>query len=135
MPRPGSHVIHPDWETHHAPVAEGTQTASCVIRGRAGTPVFDPNTGLSTSPVGAVHYTGMCRIQRLDDQPATQAEDRVVIRQYLVTIARDAAAVVVGDIGTVIESNDPLLTTFKVERVLRGTLRFERDLYCTAIDD
>jgi hypothetical protein len=139
MPRPGSHVLHPDFEARNAPVAAGTQTATCVITGPAsGPPVFNAGTGMSQPPVGTQHYAGSCRVQRLDDQiTTTEGGDQVTTRQYLVAIDWWAYAVKVGDLVTVTDSNDPMLAAghVTVQRVIRGSLRFERDLYCTSFDD
>ena len=56
MPFPGTHVFHPDWETHHRPVAEGAQTATGIIRRYSSTGVHNDATGKTEYPPPTVVY-------------------------------------------------------------------------------
>jgi len=138
MPRPGSHVIHPDWEQRHRPTATATMTAQCVIdrEDPDGTPVFDPIAGVTTRPRITV-YTGPCRVQRrsVAESERQSGDQEVTTADYLVVIEHDAEDVQVADRVTIGASSDPTLTghALTVASVMRGSLRFERDLTC--VDD
>ena len=138
MPRPGSHVIHPDWEQRHRLTATATMTALCVIdrEDPDGTPVFDPVTGTTSRPRVTV-YSGPCRVQRrsVAESERQSGDQEVTTADYLVVIEHDADPVQVADRVTIGDSSDPTLTgrALTVSAVMRGSLRWERDLIC--VDD
>ena len=133
-------IIPPGWEAHHRPVAVSTMTGLCrVIRpGQPGSyPDFEP--GPETVLVETV-----CRVQQQNRPGRVNAEGQLVdSREYLVTIPANAwpTGTVVDDTGPILvvdgylpgHAGDPDLVGrhLHVEQVLHGTLRFERDLYCT----
>ena len=134
-------IIHPDWERHHRPVAASTMTGQCrVIRPGApgGYPDFEPAPDV-------VLVETVCRVQQQQNRAARGDSQGQLVdsRDYLVTIPADAwpAGTVVDDTGPILvvdgylpgHAGDPDLVGrhLHVEQVLHGTLRFERDLYCT----
>lgn len=133
-------IIPPGWEAHHRPVARSTMTGECrVIRPGApgGYPDFEP------APETVLVET-VCRVQQQNRPGRVNAEGQLVdSRDYLVTIPADAwpAGTVVDDTGPILvvdgyrpgHAGDPDLIGrhLHVEQVLHGTLRWERDLYCT----
>ena len=133
-------VIPPGWEAHHRPVAVSTMTGRCrVIRpGQPGSyPDFEP------SPETALVET-VCRVQQQDRPGRVNAGGQLVdSRDYLVTIPAEKwpTGTVVDDTGPILvvdgylpgHAGDPDLVGrhLRVEQVLHGTLRWERDLYCT----
>ena len=135
--RPGTQVISADWETSHAPVVRKTCTATCKVWAAADN-APSINADLSYDAASdTVLYTGSCRIQVLNigDSTRTLGEEYQAKAGYLVVIDRDANSTI--DRGCVVEvtaSSDPSLLAagrrLAVARVDRGSLRFERDLYC-----
>lgn len=68
-----------------------------------------------------------------------QAEETLQVSGYLVTLTfvRDVdQEPATGDLIDVTDSDDPLLTgrTLKITDITRGSLRFERDVFCTLVD-
>lgn len=135
-PRPNTPVIHPRWEEHHRPVADGTHTATITFKRPSGPPVFDDTTGTTTQPTATV-FSGPCRIQELGrgDQITIAAGQRITDRRYQVSLSITASDLQLDDIGTVDTANDPSLPgrPLRVIDVQRGSLTFERNLIC--IDD
>lgn len=133
-------VIPPGWEAHHRPVAVSTMTGRCrVIRpGQPGSyPDFEPSSE-------TVLVETVCRVQQQDRPGRVNAEGQLVdSRDYLVTIPAEKwpTGTVVDDTGPILvvdgylpgHAGDPDLVGrhLHVEQVLHGTLRWERDLYCT----
>ena len=86
----------------------------------------------------------VCRVQQQNRPGRVNAEGQLVdSRDYLVTIPAEKwpTGTVVDDTGPILvvdgylpgHAGDPDLVGrhLRVEQVLHGTLRFERDLYCT----
>ena len=137
---PNTHVIPPGWELHHRPVAESSMTGRCrvVLPGKAGEyPDFvsSPETVLART---------VCRVQQQNRPDRAEASGQSVdTRDYLVTLPAEAwpTGTRVSDSGPVVivegyldgHAGDPDLIgrRLNVEQVLHGTLRWERDLYCT----
>jgi hypothetical protein len=68
-----------------------------------------------------------------------QAEETLQVGGYLVTLTFDrdpADEPATGDLVDVTASDDPLLTgrSLKITDVVRGSLRFERDMFCILVD-
>lgn len=133
-------IIPPDWETHHRPVAVSTMTGLCRVI-RPGQPGSYPD--FETGPETVLVET-VCRVQQQNRPGRVNAEGQLVdSRDYLVTIPADAwpTGTVVDDTGPILvvdgylpgHAGDPDLVGrhLRVEQVLHGTLRWERDLYCT----
>ena len=137
---PGARVIPEHWELHHRPVAASTMTGLCRVI-RPGQPGSYPD--FETAPETVLVET-VCRVQQQNRPGRVNAEGQLVdSRDYLVTIPADAwpTGTVVDDTGPILvvdgylpgHAGDPDLVGrhLHVEQVLHGTLRFERDLYCT----
>jgi len=142
--RPGTAVIPADWGLSHAPVAAGTRNATGTLRHAADggdEAGWDPVNRVTVPPEGSVYATDItARIQSLithrSDSNVVVAEDVVITASYLVTVDLDLESVE-GDTFTVATcAGDSTLVDqiFRVEHVVRGTERFERDLYCNLLE-
>lgn len=133
-------IIPPGWELRHRPVAASTMTGLCRVI-RPGQPGGYPD--FETAPETVLVET-VCRVQQQHRPGRVNAEGQLVdSRDYLVTIPANAwpTGTVVDDAGPILvvdgylpgHAGDPDLIGrhLHVEQVLHGTLRFERDLYCT----
>jgi len=137
--RPGTPVIPFTWSAGHRPIVEATFTAECQIRHPGGTPTFDPGTGTTTTLPLAPHYTGGCRVQVLPalEQEAVTGDQEVTTLGYRITVAYDAAGELAVDdlvkFTTVDDNGDPTMVgrTMRVRSFARGSLAWERDIYCT----
>jgi hypothetical protein len=130
VPLPGHRVIPDRWETHHAPVASGTQSGRCRIS-RPGVGTFDPGTGTVAAPASTIVYDGPFRaVALIADQATPVAGQQVTHRDYLWQLHRTADGVRVDDTVTVLDATDPALLTARlhVADVQVGSLRFARDL-------
>ena len=95
---------------------EALMTDTCTIT-RDGTPVFDPATGLYTTPSTTI-YSGKCRVRtrgRFLRDKATQAGDTdVILWPYIVSVPVSSAAVEVLDTVTVDTASDAALVGVKM---------------------
>lgn len=141
MGRPGTPVIPAGWETSHGTVAAATMTATVNLRKPGGTKTWNTTTR-RTEYTGASPYATAqpARIQAQTVRTVRSgqeevAEETLQIAGYLVAIALDQEPAA-GDLVDVTASSDPLLTgrTLRIHDVVRGSLRFERDLLCTLAD-
>lgn len=135
--RPGTAVIPARWAESHRPVADKTMTATAAVRKpgtvQAWSDVEQQNVTVPKVP----YYTGPCRVQAL----ATQAREVVVaaddetVASYLITLTA-ATELAESDLVRVTDSGDPLLDghSLRILQVVTGSLRFERDLFCTLTD-
>lgn len=132
-------VIPADWEASHRVVAEGTMRGRVSLRkpgssGEEWSDELEQNVATphppyaSDVPARILALSGQARVVQL-------ADDDEVIADYLVAIPAGQVAET-GHLVDVTATGDPDLTgrTLRVEKVVRGTERFERDLYCT-LDD
>lgn len=138
--RPGTKVIPDIWESSHAVVVGKTRTAEITIFGRNtddAEPVMNADFTYDAGNPAATLYTGPARIQSLGsalDSQVLAADQAVATSGYLIVIDRDADNIPVGSIVQVTASTDPTLTTDRrlvVRKIARGSLRWERDLWCT----
>jgi hypothetical protein len=142
-PAPAPPVVPARLGRNHAPVAAGTRNATGTLRRHAADrrqAGWDPDTRTTTPDAGtayAEHITA--RIQSLvthrSDAQVVVAEDVVITASYLVTVDRDLE-VIEGDAFTVetcprLHLVDRIL---RVEHVVLGTERFERDLFCNLLE-
>lgn len=132
-------VIPTDWAAHHRPVAEGTMLGRISLRRAGGTDGgWDDETDQVKVTPHAPYATNVpARIQALAGQARViqLADDTEVIADYLVAIPADQV-VEPGHLVDATTTDDVALTdrTLTVVQVVRGTERFERDLFC-ALDD
>lgn len=140
--RPGTPVIPPGWAAHHRPVVVKTMTGTVSIRRPGTKSTFDPATGATTATEYEPHHIGPARLQVLSlaDQEALAGGQEVSTVAYLVTVEHDAATAGIdfglGDlvkVDAVDDNGDSTLVgrELTVESLTRGSLVFERDLYCT----
>ena len=134
-------IIPPNWESRHRPVAASTMTGECRVI-RPGQPGSYPD--FETSPETVLVET-VCRVQQQQNRAARGDSQGQLVdsRDYLVTIPAEKwpTGTVVDDTGPILvvdgylpgHAGDPDLVGrhLHVEQVLHGTLRWERDLYCT----
>lgn len=129
-------VIPHGWDDQHRPVVEGTMTARVSIRrpGPAGI-TWDPDLEQDVSTPHTPHFEGWARVQRTSGMGANPvtAGDPEPLGDFLVAVPADADQAEAGDLVTLSLSGDPILdqTPLFVAHVTVGSLRFERDLYCT----
>jgi hypothetical protein len=131
-------VIPADWEASHRVVAEGAMRGRVALREPGTTQEWsDEDEAMVATPLPAYATDVPARIQALAGQARVVqlAGDEEVIADYLVTIPA-ARVVAGGQLVDVTTSDDPDLTgrTLRVETAVRGTERFQRDLFCT-LDD
>jgi len=137
--RPDSLVIPERWEAGHQPVAERTMhDAACEIRAPGTTQAWNAATEQMDAVPLDPYYTGGCRIQALTNDARTTvlAEDPELVAGYLVVVPADVDTAAEGHLVKVTDSHDIALTgrVLVVRDVVRGSQRFERDLYCTLTD-
>ncbi|GAB2762061.1 DUF6093 family protein [Nocardioides pakistanensis] len=133
--RPGTEVIPTGWATGHGTAADGSKTATVTLRQPGTTTSWDEANQRTVSTPLAPYATDVpARIQALTNDARTvdAAEQQVTVAGYLVAVplALDPA---VGDLIQVTSSGDPTLDgrDLTVVDVVRGSLRLERDLFCT----
>lgn len=133
--RPGTEVIPSGWAAGHRGAAEGGMTATVALRQPGTTTSWDEANQRTVSTPLAPYATAVpARIQALtnDAKAVDAAEQQITIADYLVAVplALDPA---VGDLIQVTASGDPTLDgrDLTVVDVVRGSLRLERDLFCT----
>lgn len=144
--RPGTAVIPKDWGTSHAPVATKTMRGTCqLLPPGEGELVFDRTEGVSKRGDVEPSYDGPCRIQKLNAQDQTRVvgEQTQITVGYLVTLSLDVPGATAGTFAadTATVAHRVLITTnpdgpslvgtrLSVTSIIRGTERFEVDLFC-----
>lgn len=135
--RPGTPVIPADWQASHAAVAVGTMTATVSLRKPGTTSVFNEDTGQTEYTPLPAYTTGQpARIQAYRataiDRAKDVADETLRVTGYLVTLPW-AVSVDEGDLVDVSSCTDPELAgrSLLVIDLVRGSLRFERDVFCT----
>lgn len=134
--RPGTSVIPTGWAEAHQPVVEGTMTATVTLREPGGTQgPFDETTGTYPLVPHPPYATVPCRVQAVHTMARriNVAEDVLTVVGYLVTIPAALTGVRPGHLAAVTDSSDPDLDglVLNVDDVVLGSLRFERDLFCS----
>lgn len=135
--RPDTRVIPADWNTTHAPVVTKAARGTCSIRPPGTTQTWSDSLDQMVATPKTAYFDGPCRIQALGNQarqPIT-AGDKETVAEYLIAIGLDEADPVEGDHITIKTGDDALAgQVLRINRVARGTERFERDLFCTLIN-
>lgn len=131
-------VIPADWAAAHRPVAEGTMRGRVALRVAGTRQVWSDADDQNIAVPLAPYATDVpARVQALAGQARViqLADDTEVIADYLVVIPA-ARVVAGGHLVDVTACDDPDLLgrTLRVEKAVRGTELFERDLFCT-LDD
>jgi hypothetical protein len=134
--RPGTRVIPTDWEATNRPAVEATMTATIAWRIPGGTKgPFDEDTGTYPTVPNTPYTTVPCRVQAMATMArrVENAEQAMTVAGYLVTVPAATTGIRVGHLGHVTGTGDPDLDghDLHVDDVVRGSLRFERDLFCT----
>lgn len=131
-------VIPTDWAATHRPVAEGTMLGRISLREPGTHQVWsDADEQNIAVPLDPYATAVPARVQALAGQARVFqfADDTEVIADYLVTVPV-SHVVAGGHLVDVTGCDDPDLAgrTLRVEKAVRGTELFERDLFCT-LDD
>ncbi len=111
-----------------------------ALRQPGGVSAFNDTSGqVELIPHPAYATDLPCRVQALTAQARTVAAaagDDEVVADYLITVPLATNGVLEGHLATVTDTGDPDLDghTLRVVQVVRGTHRFERDLFCTLTD-
>ena len=128
----GVEIFPPGWEAHHRPVAEAGMTATVELWSGADPGwVWDEQEQKEVRDLGMLAWTGRARVQqRIGGDNVPAGDQQVTTHRYLVAVP---SHVVVGVIAwvKVVQSGDPGLGLLKVVDVLKGSIRWERDLMCT----
>jgi len=134
MPLPGTRVIHPRFEAHHAPVSAGAMTCHVRLLRPDTVGTRDDEAGRQLFADPAVIYVGPARIQARDVGRAQirDVADRNLTRgDYLVVLLRQCPPALVRDLVEVVREADELdRVTYVVKEAKRGSLRWETDLGC-----
>lgn len=138
--RPGTEVIPADWAATHQPPARKTMVGATATLRVPGTvqdwsPALEQMVAVPKTPY-AVDQP--CRVQVLAQRAnvdVTSAEDTVAVTRYLVVIPVEVETAE-KDLVTITCPADPKLNgrVLEVQQVVRGSLRWERDLFCTLVD-
>lgn len=136
--RPGTEVIPTGWAGAHAPVLDGTRTATVDLRKPGGTSAWsDDEQRTVTVPHPPYAAAVTARVQAVPAQERTSevAGDTAHIRDYLVTLDPTLTPAD-DDLVDVTSCDDADLTgrTLRIVDVIRGSLAFERVVYCTLND-
>lgn len=139
MPLPNTRLIHPRFEAHHRPVADGQMTAECVVTRPTSAGVFDADAGRTTYPPPARVYpavgdSGPCRILRQHSQPvAADVGDRAVtVDNYRVTLPAGTSAQINDLVRVTACDGDPTLVGQEliVRDLAHASITWQRDLIC-----
>ncbi len=137
--RPGTEVIPTGWAAAHAPVVEGTmRDAVAALRDPTATSGmgWNPTSEQMESIPAEAYWTGGVRVQMLNQQgrEPVSAGDQETVADYLVVVPVDVEAAE-GHRVLITDSDDPLLNDheLRVVTVVRGTHRWERDLFCELV--
>lgn len=126
----GVQIIPDRWEAHHRPVAEAGMTAT--VESWSGSDqdwIWDDAAQAEIRDYGTLLWAGVARVQeRVGGGDESAGDQQLTLHSYMVSIPHDAP---VGGWVRVIESTDPLLDWLKVVDVLKGSIRWQRDLMCT----
>lgn len=134
--RPGTRVIPTNWETEHAQVVEGTFTATVSIWEPNASAVTSVNDDLTVTVTEAdpIATAVPARIQALkaEDTRALVGDQEQITNGYLVAIGRDLDIPVKAIVLVVTATDTDFVgRRMRVHKLDHGSLRFERDLYCT----
>lgn len=135
--RLGTPVVPPGWGVSHAPVLAKTMTAVVdLYTGEETTSWSDDLDRTVTALVPAYAVGQVARIQALQTaasrQQAETAEESLEVTDYLITLPHDLQP----EVGHLIEvtatdDTDLVGRVLQVAGVVRGSERFERDVYAT----
>jgi hypothetical protein len=106
---------------------------------RGGVPVFDPVTGSYTPASGTVIHEGPCRVRmqaRTSGDLDIFGDTAVTTTRFVITFPHDIPNVLIDDVVTVSESDDPHigLRSFRVIAVPSLTFLMYRELGCEVIE-
>lgn len=138
MPFPNSRVIPDGWAAHHRPTAQGAMTATVALRLPGTTNEWDPELQQTVPTPHPPYATDQpARIQAVTSQATAEdaAGETVYVRGYLVGLPI-VVTPTPGDVVTVTVCDDATLIgrDLAIVDVLRGSLLFERDIFCTLND-
>lgn len=140
--RPGTPVIPAGWQEAHGHVAAETMTATVSLRHPGAVKTYEdrattyvPLTAYATDQAARIHAMQ----SRAIAAGTEQAEETLQVAGYLISLEYSRnldSEPATGDLVDVTACPDPLLVgrTLKVADVVRGSLRFSRDLFCTLVD-
>lgn len=120
-------------------LAEAQMTSTCTVRGTSTGTVTDPDTGEVAPVVGAVVYSGKCRVRPggrgTQTNTASTPGGELFVFDYLISIPFAASDVTEGHRVTIDDSPDPALNGVEVEvqKVDRGDHISARRLACLEV--
>lgn len=137
--RPGTAVIPLDWAATHQPVAEKTMVDGLATLREPGTRQAWSPTAEQMEAVAKTPYAvnKPCRVQALSQKANdfTTAEDTETAAMYLVVVPASLNPSE-KHLVTITGTPDATLNglVLEVQQVVRGSIRWERDLFCTLVD-
>jgi hypothetical protein len=142
--RPGTRVVPEGWGRDLAPVAVNTMVVPVSVRHPGSTKVWDEPTQQNVVTPLAAFWAGFASVEALSgvtvtNDQVTAGGDVVHLTGYRVGFPWPVDDVEAGDIVTVGAgyTGDPTLAgrSLRVDDVVRGEWRVERDAFCTLTDD
>jgi len=141
MPRPrhaqgrrDTRVIPADWNHTHSPVVAKAARGTVTLREPGTVQQWNPTVDEMIAAEHAPYFNGPCRAVALSGEArvAVAVGDQSVIADYLIVVPLDVDALE-GHLAVLAGTGDPVFDgrTLQVLQVVRGTERFERDLFCT----
>lgn len=104
-------------------MVDGWLNDTCTVNA-PGVVAYDPDLGYDTAAAGGEVYSGKCRIRPSGGSRVVMAGDApVTLRLFDLTLPWDATALLVDQLVTVTDSNDPYMVdrVFRVVDVLGGS--------------
>lgn len=136
VPLPKTRLIHPRFEQHHRPVADGQATATCRIERAAQHALWDDQAGRNVYPPPELLYEGPCRYQYLSaaGQPVV-ADTTTPLADVRVTVPVGSVVYQANDVVTLTATatNPDLVVpprTLSVTAVSGSSISWQRDLVC-----
>lgn len=105
---------------------------------RQGEAVFDPNTGLITTPETTVYaaHSVWLRMPTAVEAERLFGEEQVTTSRYIAVVSHDTTDVAIGDIVRFTEASDPDMLTrdYRVVMVQTGPIMAARKLGCETVE-
>lgn len=125
-------IIPDGWEEHISPVVDTAFTADIVITAEPDVEYDEVLMIEVPLDEGELRWQGKARVQQknVTEKYVMVSGQRVAIREYLVAVPEAVDNVDIGDVVKVVNSKDGAQSELRVVSVLKGSLRWERDLMC-----
>jgi hypothetical protein len=139
--RPGTPVIPTHWQESHGAVAAKTRTQPVNLRKPGSMTTFNTTAEhTDVTPLAPYATDVLARIQAhretSQDSESEQVEETLRVTGYLITLPFDCAPEVGDLIDIPTSCSDAALAgiTLRIVELIRGSLRFERDVFAVIND-